>query len=178
MILLLFATVGGFIGWEPDRMKGITDACRSWQLIILRLRDPYGVERTTGNTSDMMNAVYQWEQPMRARHFTVRLVTACGLIAALSGGCALAAAKNASTDTARTMAYGKDSAITTKIKVKLAVEHLTSLGDIHVDTKNDGVVWLSGTATSRQAVDKAIAIARATAHVTRVHSSIRIVAHH
>ncbi len=34
----------------------------------------------------------------------------------------------------------KDSVITTKVKAKLAAEHITSLGRIHVDTGRDGVV--------------------------------------
>ncbi len=89
---------------------------------------------------------------MKTRHLAVRLVTACGALAALSGGFVLAAAKAVSTDARRTMAYAIDCAITTKIKVELAAEHLTSLGDIHVDTKSDGVVWLSGTAYPLTAV--------------------------
>jgi len=68
----------------------------------------------------------------------------------------------------------RDSLITTKIKTQLAAEHLTSLGHIHVDTDKNGVVWLSGTARTEEAIDKAVSIARATEHVTRVHNHIRI----
>ena len=46
--------------------------------------------------------------------------------------------------------FVKDSAITTKIKTKLAADHITSLERIHVDTDKDGVVWLSGTATGNR----------------------------
>jgi len=49
-------------------------------------------------------------------------------------------------DRSHPKAFVKDSAITTKIKSKLAAEHITSLGHIHVDTDADGVVWLSGSA--------------------------------
>jgi hyperosmotically inducible protein len=41
------------------------------------------------------------------------------------------------------MAFVKDSAITTKIKTKLAADHPTSLALVHVDTDKDGVVWLT-----------------------------------
>jgi hyperosmotically inducible protein len=68
----------------------------------------------------------------------------------------------------------KDSAVTMKIKTKLASEHLTSLGRIHVDTDENGVVWLTGSARSQQAIDKAVSIARDTEHVKSVHSDIVI----
>jgi hyperosmotically inducible protein len=72
------------------------------------------------------------------------------------------------------VAYVKDSAITTEIKTKLAAEHLTSLGHIHVGTDADGVVWLSGSARTREAADKAVSIARDISGVTRVHSNIKV----
>ena len=46
--------------------------------------------------------------------------------------------------------YVKDSAITTKIKAKLAEEKISSLVHIKVDTDNNGVVWLSGTAKTQE----------------------------
>src|ERR1700730_253690 len=49
--------------------------------------------------------------------------------------------------------FVKDSAITTKIKSKLAAQHLTSAARIHVDTDAGGVVWLSGTARSQDEID-------------------------
>ena len=69
----------------------------------------------------------------------------------------------------------KDSAITTKIKTRLAADHITSLADIHVDTDKHGVVWLSGSVKTREAADEAVSIARSTAHVKRVHSDIKVV---
>ena len=77
-------------------------------------------------------------------------------------------------DRAHAVAFVKDSAITTKIKSALAAEHLTSLGRIHVDTDANGVVWLSGTARSQKAIDKAGSIARETEHVVSVHNDIKI----
>ncbi|HEY7995380.1 MAG TPA: BON domain-containing protein, partial [Steroidobacteraceae bacterium] len=63
-------------------------------------------------------------------------------------------------DRSHPKSFVKDSAITTKIKSKLAAEHITSLGHIHVDTDADGVVWLSGSARSQSDVNKAESIAR------------------
>jgi hyperosmotically inducible protein len=77
-------------------------------------------------------------------------------------------------DRAHPGAFVKDSAITTKIKAKLAAEHLTSLGRIHVDTDENGVVWLSGTARSQAAIDMAVSIARETEHVKAVHSHLKV----
>lgn len=44
----------------------------------------------------------------------------------------------------------KDSAITAKIKVPLAAEHLGSMKHVTVDTHSDGGVWMTGTANSHQ----------------------------
>jgi hypothetical protein len=55
-----------------------------------------------------------------------------------------------------------------------AAEHLTSLGRIHVDTDENGIVWLSGHARSQEAIDKAVAIAGDTEGVKSVHNTIKI----
>ena len=68
----------------------------------------------------------------------------------------------------------KDSVITTKIKTKLAADHLTSMGRISVDTDKDGVVWMSGTAGTQEAVDQALTIARETEGVKTVHSELTV----
>jgi hyperosmotically inducible periplasmic protein len=70
--------------------------------------------------------------------------------------------------------FVKDSAITTKIKASLAAQHISNLVHIRVDTDDHGVVWLSGKAKTQDAIDAAIATARATEGVQDVHSSIRI----
>lgn len=70
--------------------------------------------------------------------------------------------------------FVKDSAITMKIKSKLAAEHLTSMGRIHVDTDANGVVYLRGTARSQEAIDKAIDIAKGTERVTDVRSKLTV----
>ena len=63
-------------------------------------------------------------------------------------------------DRAHPKEFVSDSAITTKIKTKLAADHITSLGRIHVDTDKDGVVWLSGTARTQADINNAVAMAR------------------
>jgi hyperosmotically inducible periplasmic protein len=77
-------------------------------------------------------------------------------------------------DRSHPKAYVKDSAITTKIKSKLAAQHISSLAKIHVDTDADGVVWLSGSAASQDAVDRAVSIARDTDGVKGVKSEIKV----
>jgi len=94
----------------------------------------------------------------------------CGMLL----GPAVALTQDSDTDRPHAKHFVKDSAITMKIKTKLAAEHITSLGRIHVDTDKDGVVWLSGSARTQEAIDKAVSIARETEGVKDVHSHIRI----
>jgi hyperosmotically inducible protein len=60
------------------------------------------------------------------------------------------------------------------VKTKLASEHITSLEQIHVDTDTNGVVWLTGSARTQEAADKAVSVARDTDRVTAVHSDIKV----
>lgn len=83
-------------------------------------------------------------------------------------------AQDSDTDRSHPKAFVKDSAITTKVKSKLAADHVASLGKIHVDTDKDGVVWLSGHARSQEAVDRAVDIARSTEGVRDVHSTLKV----
>jgi hyperosmotically inducible periplasmic protein len=92
--------------------------------------------------------------------------------AVLSTG--LVVAQDADVDRSHPKAFVKDSAITTKIKSKLAAQHISSLAKIHVDTDADGVVWLSGSAASQDAVDRAVSIARDTDGVKGVKSDIKV----
>jgi hyperosmotically inducible protein len=98
----------------------------------------------------------------------------CLMFGMLLGSAAVIAANDPDSDRSSPKVFVKDSAVTTKIKTKLATEHLTSLGRIHVDTDRDGVVWLSGTARSQEAIDKAVSLARDTEHVKSVHSDITV----
>ena len=102
-----------------------------------------------------------------------KFVIAC-LICGMLVGSAIAMAQDSDADRSHPKAFVKDSAITMKIKSKLAAEHITSLGRIHVDTDTDGVVWLTGSARTQEAIDKAVSIARETEGVKDVHSHIKI----
>jgi hyperosmotically inducible protein len=70
--------------------------------------------------------------------------------------------------------FVKDSVITTKIKSKLAAEHLGSLKHIQVDTDQNGVVWMTGTANSQQEINQAITIAKNTEGVRAVKSELKV----
>jgi hyperosmotically inducible protein len=96
------------------------------------------------------------------------------LAGTLLGPVVALAADDPDTDRARPNEFVKDSAITTKIKTKLAAEHIASLERIHVDTDKNGVVWLSGSAASANAVEQAGSIARETEGVKAVHNQIRV----
>ncbi len=69
----------------------------------------------------------------------------------------------------------KDSDTTSKIKARLnADKHLGKFKSIKVDTDNNGVVWLSGTAHLLSEEEKAIEIARGTEGVVIVKSNVKI----
>jgi hyperosmotically inducible periplasmic protein len=92
------------------------------------------------------------------------------------GACAPLLSYGADTDADRSSpkAFVKDSVITTKVKAKLAEEKASSLVHIRVDTDNQGIVYLSGTAKSQAAIDRAVTIARGVEGVVSVHNDIRI----
>ena len=93
-----------------------------------------------------------------------KLTAACLILGASLAGASMISYATDDTDSDRShpKAFVKDSAITTKVKSKLAAEHLPSLMRIHVDTDADGVVWLSGTARNQDEIEKAVSIARGT----------------
>jgi len=121
------------------------------------------------DASETIHAVYTRVQTMKTNFALTCL--ACGT---LLGSVVALAGEDSDSDRSHPAAFVKDSAITTKIKTKLAVDHLTSLGRIHVDTDKDGIVWLGGSARTQEAADKAVAIARETEGVKSVHSDIKI----
>ena len=102
-----------------------------------------------------------------------KLVTTCLLAGALMLPIAGYTA-DGDTDRSSPKAFVKDSVITTKIKAELAKQKLSTLVHIKVDTDNKGMVTLSGTAASQNAVDKAVSIARAVKGVTSVQNDIQI----
>jgi hyperosmotically inducible periplasmic protein len=102
-----------------------------------------------------------------------KLVTACFVIGSVLAPVA-AYATDSDADRANAGNYVKDSVITTKIKTKLASEHLGSAAHIKVDTDKNGIVWLSGTANSQEEVNQAVAIARNTEGVKSVNSELKV----
>jgi len=101
-------------------------------------------------------------------------LTTCVVVSTLLGSAVAWAGEDSDTDRSHPTTFVKDSAITTSIKTKLAAEHMTSLGRIHVDTDKNGVVWLTGSARTQEAADKAESIARDTEHVKAVHNDIKV----
>jgi hyperosmotically inducible protein len=75
-------------------------------------------------------------------------------------------------DTSHPGNFVKDSVITTKVKAKLAEKHISTLTNVQVDTDNNGIVWLSGKAPTKDASDLAEMIAKDTDGVRGVHNSI------
>jgi hyperosmotically inducible protein len=102
-----------------------------------------------------------------------KLATTCLVIGAVLSPVA-AYAEDADTDRANPATFVKDSAVTTKIKTKLAAEHLGSLKHISVDTDQNGVVWMKGTVNNEAEANQAVTIARNTEGVTSVKSSLKV----
>jgi hyperosmotically inducible periplasmic protein len=97
----------------------------------------------------------------------------CGMIA-LGVACGPMAMADEAASDSTSHHFVKDSAITTKVKAKLAAKHLSTLTRIKVDTDADGVVWLSGRAPTRDASDLAAMIAKNTDGVNSVHNDITV----
>src|ERR1700677_578656 len=97
-----------------------------------------------------------------------------GMLAASVVCVPMALADDAGTAPDSSHHFVKDSAITTKVKAKLAAKHLSTLTRIKVDTDADGVVWLSGRAPTRDASDLAAMIAKNTEGVQSVHNDITV----
>jgi hyperosmotically inducible protein len=102
-----------------------------------------------------------------------RIATTLLVLATLSAP-AIVMATDSDMDRSHPRAFVKDSVITARVKTKLAAEHIKSLGRIHVDTDENGVVWLRGSARSQEAADRAVASARETEGVMDVKSHITV----
>jgi hyperosmotically inducible protein len=102
-----------------------------------------------------------------------KLATTCFVIGTMLAPFAAYAA-DSDTDRSKPKTFVKNSVITTKIKSKLAAEHLGSVKHIKIDTDKNGVVWMTGTANSQEEVDKAVAIARDTEGVKSVKSDLKV----
>ena len=102
-----------------------------------------------------------------------KLATTCFVIGTVLAPVAAYAA-DSDTDRSKPATFVKDSVITTKIKAKLAAEHLASAKHIKVDTDLNGVVWMTGTANSQDEANKAVALARDTEGVKSVNSHLKV----
>ena len=105
---------------------------------------------------------------MKAR-ITIAGLIACAFLVPL-----VSVAADQDQDREHPKAFVKDSAITTKVKSRLAAQHLGSLAKIHVDTDANGTVWLTGTARSQEEIDKAVSIARGTERVRDVRNELTV----
>jgi hyperosmotically inducible protein len=103
-----------------------------------------------------------------------RSAVTCLIIGASFAPVASFAADDADADRSHPQAFVKDSAITTQIKFRMAAAHLTSLARIHVDTDENGVVWLSEYARSQDEINKAVSIAGGTDGVKIVKNSMKV----
>lgn len=74
----------------------------------------------------------------------------------------------------RSPTFVKDSAITARIKARLAEEKTASLTHVKVEADHNGTVLLSGKVDTRSAEEKAVSIARETEGVKLVRSNIQI----
>jgi hyperosmotically inducible protein len=110
---------------------------------------------------------------MKGQTMKIKLAASCFVIGTLLAPVAAHAAAPDS-DRSHPMAFVKDSAITAKVKARLAEEKMSSLTHIKVDTDSNGAVVLSGKVKTQEQADKAASIARATEGVTAVTSNIRI----
>lgn len=104
----------------------------------------------------------------------LKLATSCFVIATLlSSPAAVHAADSDAEQQPPTMV--KDSAITDRIKARLAGEKTANLAHVKVDADRNGSVLLSGKVDTRTAEEKAVSIARATEGVKLVRSNIQII---
>jgi hyperosmotically inducible protein len=100
------------------------------------------------------------------------LILSTVLLAGAAGVMVAYADQPMDSDTSHPGAYVSDSVITTKVKAKLAAKHMSTLTNIKVDTDNQGNVWLSGKASTKDASDLAEMIAKDTDGVASVHNKI------
>ena len=105
---------------------------------------------------------------------TARITTTLFLAGALlAPPAALAGGTDTHSSTGMTQSVVSDAAITTKIKAQFAKDSQVSATHIKVDTDN-GVVKLSGNASTKAEADKAAAIAQHTNGVTSVDNQIQV----
>jgi hyperosmotically inducible protein len=75
-------------------------------------------------------------------------------------------------DRAAAVQFVEDSAITAAIKTRLAEGQWSTLTQLDVGTDRAGTVWLTGTAKTQEAAERAVEMARAVDGVVQVRSHI------
>ena len=105
---------------------------------------------------------------MKAKYLVSVILSATSVLALT------AHADDVDADRSHPGAFVSDSVITAKVKSQLLAKSVHEFGHIKVDTDRDGVVWLSGTARTHDAEDRAVAIARDTKGVVSVKDDISI----
>ena len=105
---------------------------------------------------------------------TNKLAISCFILAAVLVPVAATYSADADTTGKRASTYVKDSAITTKVKAKLAAEKISSLTKIKVETDGAGIVTLRGKVKTQDEAEKAVSIARGTEGVTSVSGNIQV----
>jgi hyperosmotically inducible protein len=75
-------------------------------------------------------------------------------------------------DRATAVQFVEDSAITAAIKTRLAEGQWSTLTQLDVGTDRAGTVWLSGTAKTQEAAERAVEMARDIDGVVQVRSHI------
>jgi hyperosmotically inducible periplasmic protein len=131
----------------------------------------YGGVQIGGGGVGKLLALTEEEDIMKSKISAARLLMGSLVV---MGTALTSVASHADAEHSRPATFVKDSVITTKIKAKLAAEHLASATQLSVDTDNNGVVWISGVAASQAEADKAVSIARTTEGVSAVKSEITI----
>src|SRR5438093_1552983 len=106
---------------------------------------------------------------------TAKLATTCFLLGALLATVAgyTAESKDTPSKTEKAKEFVDDATITTKIKADFAKDKQVSALKISVNTDH-GVVKLTGSATSKEEADKAVAIAKGTKGVVSVSNEIQV----
>src|ERR1700719_2748154 len=98
---------------------------------------------------------------MKRHTMKISIASSCFVLATVLTPAAVFAA-DSDTDRAHPMTFVADSVITTKVKAKLADEHMASLTRVGVDTDAKGAVVLSGNVKKYKNADNSFAIARET----------------
>jgi hyperosmotically inducible protein len=104
----------------------------------------------------------------------MKTLVVCACLTLGTAFTASAFADTVSADASQASTYVKDSAITTKVKANLAAKHMSTLVKSSVDTDKNGVVWLSGSAPTKDAKDLAEMVTKDTGGVTAVHNNITV----